>query len=183
MNTNKPLELDIVTTTPGNSYWDENGKYQAEYNELYQLLVPDQGAAKNLFGEVIRAASRLSWDYYNNGNMNACFMTEIEGDWVGDDEDGYQEDSDWEISINPYYEKFLELLRQFFIEEMPQAIKIVNAIKAQILRGDDCNFSKEEERPYVLLMDAVCYIICSKAETVKEAAERSPELYSWYEAE
>jgi hypothetical protein len=182
-NNQTPIKLDIPTTEPGKSYWNQNGRYQAEYDELYELLVPAEGMAETLFGEVVRAASRLSWDYYNNGNMNACEVTEIEGDWVGDEEDGYQEESEIETAINPYYEKFIQILRAFFTEEMPKAIKIMDAIEDIILAGDNCDFNANEERPYILMLDAVCYIIRSKAFTLQEAAQRSPEIYDWYNEE
>ena len=57
-------------TEKGKSYWNKNGAYQTEYNELYSKLVPDSGEADTIQGELIRSASRLTYDYYNNGNCN-----------------------------------------------------------------------------------------------------------------
>lgn len=61
----------IKTTILGNSYWNSNGAYQAEYDKLYNEHVPVNGNAKTLNGELIRAISRLFYEYCNNGNCNA----------------------------------------------------------------------------------------------------------------
>lgn len=51
-------------------YWNSNGKHQLEYQELYSTLVPAEGNAGTVEGEMIRAATRLYYDYYNNGMLN-----------------------------------------------------------------------------------------------------------------
>ena len=197
--------LNIPTTEIGKSYWNESGLYQDTYDKLYETLVPAKGTAENLFGEVVRAASRLSYEYYNNGNINACMMKEIEGDWVecsccdgngvceedGEEfdcpecggEGGYYEDSEWETELNPFYGNFINLIREFFKANMPGAQSLMDDIESIILRGYDCSFTAEEERPYVLMMDAVSYIIRSKAYTLDEAMKRSPEIPEWYKKE
>jgi hypothetical protein len=52
------------------TYWQDNGNYQKEYEALYQLLVPEMGNCKTLEGEMLRASCRLYYDYYNNGMCN-----------------------------------------------------------------------------------------------------------------
>ena len=52
-----------------NTYWNGLGRYQAEYNRLVDLM-PDQGNCDTVAGELIRAASRLGHDFYNNGMGN-----------------------------------------------------------------------------------------------------------------
>ena len=52
------------------TYWDRNGKYQAEYEQMVDDLMPISGAAETLAGELIRAATRLAYDFYNNGMCN-----------------------------------------------------------------------------------------------------------------
>ena len=54
----------------GARYWDEEGKYQEQYTTLFETLVPGQGNADTVAGELIRAASRLYYDCYNNGMGN-----------------------------------------------------------------------------------------------------------------
>lgn len=53
-----------------NTYWNGKGKFQAQYNECLDKLVPDSGKCDTLAGELVRAASRLSYDFYNNGMGN-----------------------------------------------------------------------------------------------------------------
>lgn len=52
-----------------NNYWNENGKYQKEYNKLYNSLVPDTGNCNTLEGEMLRATSRIYYRYFNDGDM------------------------------------------------------------------------------------------------------------------
>lgn len=44
--------------------------WQAQYNELWEMLVPGSGRAKFVQGEVIRIAGRLSYEILDNGGMN-----------------------------------------------------------------------------------------------------------------
>jgi|SRR5579883_1019466 len=44
--------------------------YEVEFTELYRGLVPPQGEAPTVQGEMVRAIARLSHEYRNNGNMN-----------------------------------------------------------------------------------------------------------------
>ena len=57
-------------TELGKSYWNENGAYQEEFDKLYKELVPSKGEADTIHGEMIRAVSRLFYDFCNNGNCN-----------------------------------------------------------------------------------------------------------------
>ena len=51
------------------TYWNNTGKFQAEYNELVKLM-PSMGNCETLAGELIRSVSRLGYDFYNNGMGN-----------------------------------------------------------------------------------------------------------------
>jgi len=53
-----------------NTYWNGNGKYQKEYDQMVNDLVPASGKCDTLAGEMIRAVSRLGYDFYNNGMGN-----------------------------------------------------------------------------------------------------------------
>ena len=59
-------EMFADTSKPGR-YWSNPPEY---YSKLWNELVPDSGAAQTLEGELLRAASRLYYDYYNNGMGN-----------------------------------------------------------------------------------------------------------------
>lgn len=52
------------------SYWNDTGKYQTEYTRLFEQLVPASGNCDTLAGELIRSASRIGYDFYNNGFGN-----------------------------------------------------------------------------------------------------------------
>jgi hypothetical protein len=53
-----------------NTYWNGNGLYQQEYDQMVNDLVPASGKCDTLAGEMIRAVSRLGYDFYNNGMGN-----------------------------------------------------------------------------------------------------------------
>lgn len=52
------------------SYWDQTGKHQQTIDELYEKLVPSEGKANTVAGELLRAACRIYYDAYNNGFIN-----------------------------------------------------------------------------------------------------------------
>lgn len=52
------------------SYWRETGKYQTQYNELWDKLVPLLGSSPYVEGETLRAVTKITWDYNNNGFGN-----------------------------------------------------------------------------------------------------------------
>ena len=54
------------------SYWDNTGKYQEDLDRLTKKLMPAQGEAETIEGELIRAVNRLYYEYCNNGNCNAA---------------------------------------------------------------------------------------------------------------
>ena len=53
-----------------NTYWNQTGKYQEQYNQMMDDLVPVSGKCDTLAGELVRSASRLGYDFYNNGMGN-----------------------------------------------------------------------------------------------------------------
>jgi hypothetical protein len=52
-----------------NTYWNKSGKYQADYDRLVDAM-PWSGNCETTAGEMIRAASKLGYDFYNNGMGN-----------------------------------------------------------------------------------------------------------------
>lgn len=63
------MELRLTDTT-SNSYWDNNGAYEKEYNKLYETLVPSSGVSPTHHGELVRCISKIYYDFYNNGFCN-----------------------------------------------------------------------------------------------------------------
>jgi hypothetical protein len=58
---------EMFAPQKGGKYW---GNVPPEFNRLWGDLVPDSGAASTLEGELLRAANRLYYDYFNNGFGN-----------------------------------------------------------------------------------------------------------------
>lgn len=52
------------------SYWNNEGKYQAQYTKAWEQLIPAQGEAQDGLPEALRAIARIGYDYYNNGFCN-----------------------------------------------------------------------------------------------------------------
>lgn len=59
-----------MNTITKQSYWSGNGKHQVFYDVQFEALVPDMGKAPTKEGEMLRATSKLYYDYYNNGMCN-----------------------------------------------------------------------------------------------------------------
>lgn len=51
------------------TYWNGNGKFQTAYEELVKLM-PASGKSDTVAGELIRATSRIGYQFYNNGMGN-----------------------------------------------------------------------------------------------------------------
>lgn len=188
------MNNEIKFTENGKSYWDGSGAYQEEYNTLYDEMVPASGHAETKVGEVLRAVSRLGYEYYNNGNCNACETEEIEGEWHEcetcngngeiEDEDGemitcpdccgdggYSDESEYEYSISEFYEQFLLLLEEVFGEcECAEGEKAVGKVREIIV--DSC-FSKENERAYARMTD------CAMAWIIENKDSKEP-IPGWY---
>lgn len=52
------------------NFWNQQHPLFAQYERLYAQLVPASGSAETEEGEMLRAASRLGYDFYNNGMCN-----------------------------------------------------------------------------------------------------------------
>ena len=62
------------------AYWNGTGRLQAEYDELYNQLVPASGAAETLEGEVLRAASKIVYRHFNDGDLfNKASFDQLKG--------------------------------------------------------------------------------------------------------
>jgi hypothetical protein len=51
-------------------YWNQEGKYQEDYNRIYNEKVPSSGRASTSEGEILRAMSNIYYDHMNNGGGN-----------------------------------------------------------------------------------------------------------------
>lgn len=59
-----------MTYTSDNNYFDSTSIHQAAFDRLYGELVPSYGEAETVKGETLRAASRVYYDWFNNGFCN-----------------------------------------------------------------------------------------------------------------
>lgn len=53
-----------------NTYWNNKGRYQEDFDRMSNDLMPAMGAADTVAGELIRSANRIAYDFYNNGFCN-----------------------------------------------------------------------------------------------------------------
>lgn len=140
-------------------YWDEGGAWKNEMDELTEAM-PATGSAKTLNGELVRAINRLYYDYCNNGNMNAAEVTTVSN--LDDDDDEEEE-----ISWNPYYEKFYELIESTLQDvESELTFEAKNEIRNALETVDNLvlnygyisdEFSDKNMHAYDVLVDFVCW--------------------------
>ena len=51
-------------------YWENDGKYQKQYQILWDKLIPPRGSSSNDHGELLRCIVKLHYDVFNNGLCN-----------------------------------------------------------------------------------------------------------------
>jgi hypothetical protein len=154
--------MEKKQTPQGSSYWNKEGAYQTQYDVLYAKLVPDMGAADSVNGELIRGISRLSYDYFNNGNCNVRREIPIHketyfgGDNEEDEYDSFDESEEYDYDIDPYYQKFLDLID----ENIPSSRHIMKEVVDIILGEHDSGmFSNTNISKYSAMVDEVMYYI------------------------
>ena len=96
------------------SYWDNEGKYQAQYNRAWKQLIPFEGEAEDGWPEALRAISRIGYDYFNNGFCNLWRSSE-EYDDDGCYYDVYEMDS--------YYEELVDYLAYEIPRDLHKQLK------------------------------------------------------------
>jgi hypothetical protein len=88
------MSVELKHTAKGKSYWNNTGAYQEEFDRLYNNLVPGMGECSTVHGEMVRAVSRLLYEFCNNGNCNAI---DVPTTWEECDHcygTGYEEEED-----------------------------------------------------------------------------------------
>lgn len=97
----KQNNMDKRITESGKSYWNSNGAYQEEFDTFYNELVPSRGEADTIHGEMLRASSRLLYDFCNNGNCNVIDFEQESCDECGGC--GYEEEDCYSCCGIGYY--------------------------------------------------------------------------------
>ena len=54
-----------------NTYWNGKGPYEKEYEEMYEKLVPLDGEADTVIGELLRKSSRSYYRFHNDGDIKS----------------------------------------------------------------------------------------------------------------
>jgi hypothetical protein len=141
---------ELKLTPKGKSYWDQNGAYHNEFDQLTESLMAPSGSSETLHGELIRACNRLVYEHCNNGNCNAL------------NDDGY--------GISSFYAQFLNLIERSVAESSQYVEKVRSIIKAD-LYSDPSNFSDENMQAYANMCDVVVHYILNNEDS---------EIPSWY---
>jgi hypothetical protein len=170
--------METIKFTPlGKSYWNENGAYQKEFDKLYEENVPSMGSANNLHGELIRACSRLVYEYCNNGNCNAstshyetcpqCHGAGYE-DYGGEYEDFSYCGGNCSVDSAPYMSKMYDGFIHLIEENVPETKKLAEQLREFICTPADCTFSNEEMKPYSEIVDRTVHYVLNNPETNTE---------------
>ena len=103
----------VIIDKPSGIYWHNEGKYQGLYDRAWEQLIPASGEAKDGWPELLRAISRIGYDYYNNG---FCNLWQSHEEYDGDDYyDVYEMDS--------YYEGLVEYLEDNLPRDLYNELK------------------------------------------------------------
>ena len=65
------MNTQATQATYSPKYWNHQGNFQKELDTLWSKLVPSEGKAKTMHGELLRCATKLYYDVFNNGFGNA----------------------------------------------------------------------------------------------------------------
>jgi hypothetical protein len=164
--------MERKVTPLGKSYWNETGAYHKEQHELYVKLVPVEGKADTVHGEMLRAINRFYYDYCNNGNGNVCQeVTETCSRCYGSgEEDSYAEDDEQADDCQECYgegkiyrpnemNEYFQEMFDFLEANLPKVdLPLLKAMEKFALMGY-ATFSDEDKDIYNKVMDAVVHFI------------------------
>ena len=145
--------IEMKRTAKGCGYWNMNGAYQQEYDELWTKLVPAIGDAETTNGELLRTSAKLYHDYFNNGNMNAL---EVHSSWDDEDEE--------ERSISEYYHGCINFIRNTCKQDH-ELQGLLNRIEEIILESYGGANDPDDEHTYDLMVDHVIFWVLTHEDT------------------
>ncbi len=154
-------------TKRGGCYWGGSGAYQKEYGALYDKLIPPYGEAATVHGEMIRAVTKLNYDYFNNGNCNLheeypslCGDCEGRG-CLGCHYNGYTDD---EFELEWGFQAYVDFLKSHLkdLQPLDALLRFFQRTPEVVWDRDqytlkDLAFDDDELKLYSDLMDAVMY--------------------------
>lgn len=177
--------MEKRTTPAGNTYWDANGAYQKELDELFNKLVPASGEAETVHGELVRAVNRLYYEYCNNGNCNAIVQEYVDqeydcwscsgtgereyhdhetDEWGSEDcDDCYGNGYNYEEELGDrYMDSYYDSMLEFIRDHVPNSYPVVDALERFILDGpgySNYQFNDAEYEYYNDLVDTVMHYV------------------------
>ena len=165
--------------------WDEKHPQSHTLQIYWDLFVPKSGASPTPEGEVIRAISRLVYEWCNNGNCNAadhktdycdsCGGSGYEEDgWDEEDECANMRDCGWcggecmvpaGTEVSSYYAEMLDHIER----HVPDIEDEVEAVRA-LITGDK-NYDENENVIYNAMTEKALTWVASRQEEIKQGFE------------
>lgn len=138
------------------SYWNQNAKYSAELAELFEKLVPSEGEADTLEGNLIRAVTRLGYEYSNNGNCNARSYRQIEYEVYDEEAEEYYTEYDIEYidvvdGVEDFYMDFIQLIG----DNVPTVTQVELDAICEVIMNEYPQFNQKEYDVYNVVIDKV----------------------------
>jgi hypothetical protein len=138
----------LIKASTTRSYYSE-GKYETEFREMTEKLMPDSGDSDTLVGQILTSLNRLSYDYYNNGNGNITdYVVTRDEEWS----DEIISDEEGDYVISDFYQSLFDTLKDISSDVQ----KIVEDIENFCCLGEishSFQFSEENKSKYNLLID------------------------------
>ena len=113
------------------TYWNDKGEFQAQYDYVWEHLIPKEGSSDNEHVEAIRCIGRLYYEYYNNHNCNTY-----------DSRDEYDETGDYYVyEIREHYEEMVRTIEDYlnlpftFCIEDSELAKLIKPLEINDYRG------------------------------------------------
>lgn len=138
-----------------NSYWNGEGKYKDEYEELWKY-VPDMGYTDNKYLDALIIMSKMYYDLYNNGLCNEDVLFEDferHLDAVKEELNISEKTFNNVVSIHTHTEEVDEPVYMYDEENECDTEEIDYYEKSEVEYTDD--ITEEDYKDYELLMDAV----------------------------
>lgn len=158
-----------------NSYWNRNGKYQAELDHLTEMFVPLSGECETVAGELVRAATRLAYDFYNNGmGNNTSGAINFLQHWNVIDGDTYRTIYDYtrgQLYQGRYDGDKLHVAIERMMDQTMEYIMIHPDLKTTANKDDMFNYEEDFQHfceEYGDEMERGCGYLCSYCEEAQE---------------
>lgn len=133
-----------------NTYWNRNGKYQAELDHLTEMFLPLSGNCATVAGELVRSATRLAYDFYNNGmGNNTSGAINFLQHWNVIDGDTYRTIYDYtrgQLYQGRYEGDRLQVAIERMVDQTMEYILIHPELKTTENTDDMFNYEEEEMR-------------------------------------